>query len=540
MEAPNAPPETSDTLEASSRTPEAPGPPAPPVSVLDLTPTPPQDPAASLADAPPDWFHDLHLDDIEAALTAGREDFELRPFFRSPLTSRDAIVYRHEVFRDLERPEVRATITAFAERMAAMRGQLARANKVHVDLERQRWLLDAAGTYQEAVERLQDGLAATRPDARGLRRLGAFLETYVAGPSFADLGRDISTVRAGLDGITYRLAISGGQVRVSRYEHEPDYGAHVLATFERFSQGATERYMFRSGQGQDMNHVEAEILERVALLYPAPFAALRTFCADHTDFLDPTVARFDREVQFYLAYLEYLAPIRAAGLAIAYPEIDEAHATLDVRSAYDLALASLRVGEGATVVPNDLALAGPERIIVVSGPNQGGKTTFARTVGQLHHLALVGCPVAAASARLPLVDRIFTHFEREEDLQEQSGKLEDDLRRIHRILDEATSRSLLVINESFASTTLQDALFLSTEVLRSVIACGLWCVTVTFLDELASLGPETVSMVSSVDPDDPTRRTFKVIRRPADGLAYAMAVAEKHGLTYAQLTGRRR
>jgi DNA mismatch repair ATPase MutS len=118
------------------------------------------------------------------------------------------------------------------------------------------------------------------------------------------------------------------------------------------------------------------------------------------------------------------------------------------------------------------------------------------------------------------------------------GKLEDDLVRIGAILLAATGRSVIILNETFASTTLDDARFLGGKLLTKVIRLGALCVYVTFVDELAALGEPVVSMMSTVVADAPAERTFKVVRKPADGLAHAIALAEKYDLTYERLRAR--
>ena len=486
----------------------------------------------------PDFFADLNLDQVLKSMTVGRKQYDLKPFFYAPLHDVAAVRYRHEVLRDLEKPVVLESVTRFAETMRRMREHLAQVKKLHYALQKQAWFLDAVEIYCEAVCSLAEELGGLDVTSGGFQGLRDYLARYAASEDFTSLAAQTRALKEALARVRYTVRTNGARVTVSNYEDEPDYSGQVEETFAKFKQGAVKSYLARLPDLADMNHVEAQILDRVARLNPDVFDALAGYCGRHRDYLDATVGRFDREVQFYLAYLELIGPLNAVGLPFCYPHLSARATGIAVEETFDLALAAKLVPEGGTVVGNDFYLEGPERIFVVTGPNNGGKTTFARTFGQLHFLAGLGLPVPGTSARLFLPDRIYTHFEREENIETLRGKFEDELVRVHEILERATSQSVLVMNESFNSTSLNDALFVGTEVMRRVLELGLLGVYVTFVDEIASLSESTVSMVSQVVPENPAQRTFKLVRKPADGLAYAAAIADKYGLTYQRLIER--
>jgi len=488
-------------------------------------------------DNEPDYFVDLNLGQVVISLCNDREFYNLAPFFFTKAPDLDTVAFRHEVFRDLQDEALLSRVKRFAEQMQQMRTYLHRAKDMHYTYQKEGLFLEAVATYCDAVTTLSEDLTAAALHSRGLRAFRQYLATYVASPTYQELATDTAQRRDDLSHVVYQVNVRGGRVTVSRYEGEPDYSAEIEKTFDRFKQGAVKDYRVKFRDYPEMNHVEAQILEFVAKLFPEVFEPLGRYCAQRGDFRDPTVAIFDREVQFYVSYLDHLAPFVAAGLSFCFPEVTDQSKEVFAKDTFDLALANKLLQEKTAVVCNEFFLHDPERIFVVSGPNQGGKTTFARTFGQVHHLANIGCLVPGSSARLFFFDQLFTQFEKEEDLDNLSGKLENDLVRVHRTLDAVTPNSMFIMNEVFSSTTLYDARFLGRRVLERIIELDVLCVYVSFIDELASM-PKTVSMISTIVPEDPAERTFHVVRGPANGLAYALAIAEKYEVTYERLKER--
>jgi DNA mismatch repair protein MutS len=481
---------------------------------------------------------DLNLGQIFDAVNAGREELGLEPVFYSPLGQLSDVTYRHEVLADLDRPDVRAEVRDFGRGMRQSREILGQARSMRSRWQQRRLFVDAVSAYCGAVISLAAALSTLELRSRGMRALADYISAYRSSRDFTALADEAGEVVTQLSTVRYALNIKDTRVNVTSYRDEPDYAQEIETFFAKFSDGLVTEHAVSPSNRLNMNEVEAEILELVARLHPRPFGALDEYFRRHQGFADVTVSAFYRDSQFYIAYLDYIDPLRAAGLPFCYPRLSVSPGHVRAVDAFDLALAAkvtLRPSRSA-IVTNDFDLGPDGRVLVITGPNNGGKTTFARAFGQLHYLASLGLLVPARDADLVLADAVLTSFAQAERLSTGRSHLEEELVHLHRVVGLASSRSVVILNESFSSTTLRDAALLGRAVLAQLVARGALCVIVTFVDELATANQATISMVAAVDPEDPAVRTYKIVPRAPGGPAYAAALAERYGLTYGAVT----
>ncbi|GAB2832918.1 hypothetical protein GCM10022221_34670 [Actinocorallia aurea] len=480
---------------------------------------------------PPGYWADLRLDAVAAAVSALAGE-DTAAYLHGAPRDLALVSARQAVFRALEAPEAGAAARAFCAASDRVRRRLARIARTGHVPQAGRRLAEAVVAHAAAVEEFAAALA---PGVPGLEALGADLAALAVSPAFT-VPRDAArALLARLDAVRYDLLLRGDEITVAPCEPGADdaFADRVHAVFARFRTGPPAAAP-RPADDSGLDVVEAAVVDLVARLHPEVFADLAAFLAAHRGFLPDGLVRLDRELRFCLGLLDVLAPLRAAGLPVCHPEVSTEDRTLEALDLYDLALAAERAGD---VVPNDVTAAPGERVIVVSGPNQGGKTTLSRAFGQLHHLAGLGCPVPARRARVHLPDRVLTHYERAESLENPASKLEEELVRLRDLLDAATGDSVVVLNEIFMSTTASDALALSRPLLTALLDKGVRCLWVTFLDELSRADPAVVSMVAETEGPD-ARRTFRIVRGTADGRNHARVLAERFGLTYAALSSR--
>jgi DNA mismatch repair ATPase MutS len=122
---------------------------------------------------------------------------------------------------------------------------------------------------------------------------------------------------------------------------------------------------------------------------------------------------------------------------------------------------------------------------VITGANRGGKSTFLRSAGLSHLMMQCGMFAPATTFRADVCRGLFTHFKREEDANLRSGKLDEELSRMSGIVDLITSGSILLCNESFASTNEREGSEIARQIVRALMDRGVKVFFVTHMHELA-------------------------------------------------------
>jgi hypothetical protein len=193
-------------------------------------------------------------------------------------------------------------------------------------------------------------------------------------------------------------------------------------------------------------------------------------------------AMMRRELAFYVGALNLRDRLAAVSAPTCRPRIaPEGRFGLTAGGLYDVALA---LTLGRAPVPNDVA-GEDVRLIMITGANQGGKSTLLRAVGQAQLMTQAGLFAGADELRIDLSTSVYTHHKREEDASMRSGKLDEELARMSAIADAIGPGGLLLCNESFASTNEREGSEIARQIIRAMLDAGVKVVFVTHQYDLA-------------------------------------------------------
>lgn len=295
--------------------------------------------------------------------------------------------------------------------------------------------------------------------------------------------------------------------------------------------GVKLSFCFSAVNNVQLSPLEEKLLDILKARNPEIFEELEAFYQENKliDF-DKLIGLRD-EILFFTGYIKFVKKYEKAGFKFSFADADEGNVC--ATGMYDISLA-VKLSESKLIVANDIEIKKGD-IFVVSGSNQGGKTTFLRAFGQCAFLASQGLPVPAQDFRAPFFGLIATHFNRVEN--KGKSRLEDEIDRIKNILSRTDESSLVLFNECFVGTRRSDAVVLSEKVFEKLFGLGATCGFVTHFFELSMRNSRFISFVADISEDGTERRTYRILRKSPDGLAHARSIADACGATYEKLIG---
>lgn len=251
------------------------------------------------------------------------------------------------------------------------------------------------------------------------------------------------------------------------------------------------------------------------------------------------------EITFYIRFAELIDKIREKGFTLSKAQVLPAENRLtEARGLYNIKLAIKAVTDdkdlkAEDIVTNRFEFNDDARIYILTGPNRGGKTTITQAVGLAYLFAQNGIYVPASAMSLSPADNIFTHFPADENDTVDLGRLGEESKRLAEIFSSATEKSLLLLNESLATTNVSEGLYIAKDVIKAMRYLGVRCIFNTHMHDLARNLDEINNVIegdskieSMVTGVENGRRSFKIFIAPPQGVSYAKDIAVKYGVTF--------
>jgi hypothetical protein len=525
---------------------------------------------------------------VERIVTALAIDPAYQAYVRSILlqmnTTPEIITYRQDILDDLRRSP--ALVDSFRDVLAVVLelAFFSRLKKVTVGSTLYQTLarLGELDLYVDCVNRLATALrrADTRLQAAGLQRLRDALELVAGEPSFKALASELPelvirlrkplsvTIGVNLDerfrpveatilAIHDQPVKAGQQTLFGRLFGKRDDPLHGITPLHSVPFKTSRSGDTMADRENPLLYPLFKDLDGVLNEVAKPIAdALRRYQGREVNWL----VSLAQELAFYVGAIQLNHSLEEQGLPLCRPVVASMEQRLfQVEAHYNLALA-LRLKErgngrrlGDLIVTNDTHFGPQGWIAILTGPNQGGKTTYTEGIGLSQLLFQAGLFVPGRQATISPADGIFTHFATEEKPEQDSGRLGEEARRVSDIFRQATGHSLVLLNETFSSTSPTEAFSLAYDVVRVLRLMGARAIFTTHLHELAINAEaingdgvaesEVFNLVAGIVESDngqvplyEARRTYKIGRGAPLGTSYARDVAARYGMSFEQLT----
>ena len=543
--------------------------------------------------------HDLGLQNIVSGITPDPKEQQMILTVLSNMTSdRRVALYRQKVFADiLALPELRAKMTELFDRIEFLRdyGTIRKNTDESLGLWDLMHRLDTLKNYIEVIEAMREALSDVKVTSPGLKDFKKYIDDIYEAASFAELKKDVGNLKVTTEdiksvtvGINVNERFEATSLGLISVNDKPFKKSGILGNFadavatkNGISKGNDwngdmhYRQVEKPGNGelsgyfekltgymamQNMPFLDSRIRSTIVnvsegdgnqnttfylggvvnKLLDTLVKKLKEILSKHMNVAVVNISKLIPEFIYYIRFAEFIEKQRGRGFRFSEAELSGDDVTKGT-GIYNLKLA-LNLEDAGEIVPNDLTFDGDHTIYILTGANRGGKTTITQAVGILFVLAQGGIYIPGDGFRYVPVDSVYTHFPADEDKTMDLGRLGEECVRFKEIYGEATGESLVLLNESFSTTSFEEGYYIAGDSIKALLDKGTRTIFNTHMHKLGgdveSFNEGRAKKASSlIVRSDDGKRSFKVEMAPPEGMSYAKDIAEKYGVTYSMLTG---
>ncbi|WP_026506818.1 MutS-related protein [Butyrivibrio sp. MC2013] len=453
--------------------------------------------------------------------------------------------------------------------------------------------LDEMKDYIECIEAIYKCLSDTEIRSEGLLRLRTYVDRVYHDNALADLKKDIAELKSDTRniksvtvGINVNERFEASGIGVISINNKPFTKSPVVGHFldkitggEGVHKGTEwdgklkyEQFTAKGSGSPQVNFIfpplspqalmgiraisSAEDSERRVTNYMDEIAGrmlsktvkhLKEVLGKYTMFTITDITDLMPEFIYYIRWAEYIEKFSSKGFAFTKAEVMEDNASdkgMEAEGIYNLKLLEDGTLAG-DVVANNLQFEDDKWIYILTGANRGGKTTITQAVGQLFFMAQGGIYVPGSRFCYKPVDGIYTHFPADEDKTLDLGRLGEECKRFKEIYEESTDKSLLLLNETFSTTSFEEGYYIAKDCVKAIIGKGVRTIYNTHMHKLAydldeiNEGAGRCKAASLVVLNKGEERSYEVKVAPPEGRSYADDIARKYGVTYDMLTSQK-
>ncbi|SDB04501.1 MutS domain V [Ruminococcaceae bacterium FB2012] len=433
--------------------------------------------------------------------------------------------------------------------------------------------LEAYEAYVNCMEILHDFYAGNREKLRSKGVIGMFeyFEEQLRDPHYAELKKQTAELRAMIKdrvrSVTVAInldetlvPVSAGILEISKepYILKPSLLDRMIYHGANFQSGKVmksvrNKYTGLNTDGEpNLNAADKALFDELGAITEGYVEKLCDVLEEYQKITLKDMYSISYQLDFYLGAIEMINLCEASGMKMCRPVITEKETVIEglfdpiyFREARTYNMRA-KEKDKKPVVLNDISFGEDADFYILTGANNGGKTTFVRAVGICFAMAQAGLYVPAVSCRLRPADYIYTHFPKEEQTGINASRFTTEIKQFKTISETVTDRSLLFMNESIQSTTPRECVEIAYEMVRIFTKIGVRGIFATHLPELADRIPElnasgarskTESLIVLTD-EATGQRKYKVVKGMPTYTGHARTILDEFGISYEEIAKR--